>query len=78
MNNYPDAECLINERHLGYAAYGAYGIGKNIGASMSGISVSAIYNATGKWVMDNPTPSDKVLKALGRIQDCGMMVLLSE
>ena len=28
----PSAECLINESHLGYAAYGAYGIGENIGA----------------------------------------------
>jgi len=67
MNDYPSAECLINESHLGYAAYGAYGIGENIGASMSGITVSAIFNATGKWVLDYPTTPDKVLKALGKI-----------
>ena len=67
MNDYPDAECLINESHLGYAAYGAYGIGENIGAAMSGITSSAIYNATGKWVIDYPTTPDKVLKALGKI-----------
>jgi xanthine dehydrogenase molybdenum-binding subunit len=67
MNDYPPADCLINESHLGYAAYGAYGVGENVGASMSGITVSAIYNATGKWVMDYPTTPDRVLKALGRI-----------
>ncbi|MBP1624866.1 MAG: aldehyde oxidase and xanthine dehydrogenase molybdopterin binding protein [Acidobacteria bacterium] len=67
MNDYPAAECLINESHLGYAAYGSYGIGENVGASMSGITVSAIHNATGKWVMDYPTTPDRVLKALGKI-----------
>jgi xanthine dehydrogenase molybdenum-binding subunit len=67
MNDYPKVEGLINESHLGYAAYGAYGIGENIGASMSGITASAIHNATGKWVLDYPTTPDKVLKALGKI-----------
>ncbi|MBN2242224.1 MAG: molybdopterin-dependent oxidoreductase [Acidobacteria bacterium] len=67
MNDYPPARCLINESHLGYAAYGAYGIGENVGAGMSGITVSAIHNATGKWILDYPTTPDKVLKALGRI-----------
>jgi len=67
MNDYPASTCLINESHLGYAAFGAYGIGENIGAGMSGITVSAIYNATGKWVLDYPTTPDRVLKALGKI-----------
>ncbi len=67
MNDYPPAQCLLNESHLGYAAYGAYGIGENVGASVSGITVSAIHNATGKWVMDYPTTPDRVLKALGKI-----------
>jgi hypothetical protein len=48
MNDYPAAQCILNESHLGYSAYGAYGIGENVGA-MSGLSSSAIYNATGKW-----------------------------
>jgi CO/xanthine dehydrogenase Mo-binding subunit len=67
MNDYPPSTCLINESHLGYAAFGAYGVGENIGASMSGITVSAIYNATGKWVLDYPTTPDRVLKALGKV-----------
>jgi CO/xanthine dehydrogenase Mo-binding subunit len=67
MNDYPQAQCLINESHLGYAAYGSYGLGENVGAAMSGITVPAIYNATGKWVLDYPTTPDRVLKALGKI-----------
>ncbi len=34
---------------------------------MSGITGSAIFNATGKWVLDYPTNPDRVLKALGKI-----------
>jgi CO/xanthine dehydrogenase Mo-binding subunit len=67
MNDYPPSTCLLNESHLGYAAFGAMGVGENSGAAMSGITVSAIYNATGKWIMDHPTTPDKVLKALGKI-----------
>ena len=67
MNDYPPSTCLINESHLGYAAFGASGLAKILGAAMSGITVSAIYNAIGKWVMDYPTTPDRVLKALGKI-----------
>ncbi|MFC1840269.1 xanthine dehydrogenase family protein molybdopterin-binding subunit [Thermodesulfobacteriota bacterium] len=67
MNDYPPTQCLLNESHLGYAAYGAYGIGENVGAAMSGITTPAIYNATGKWVLDYPTTPERVLRALGKI-----------
>jgi CO/xanthine dehydrogenase Mo-binding subunit len=67
MNDYPPSTCLINESHLGYAAFGAYGIGENTGAAMSGITASAIHNAIGKWIMDYPITPDRVLKALGAI-----------
>ena len=67
MNDYPDAQCIINESRLGYSSYGACGIGEDTGASLSGITAGAIYNATGKWVLDYPLTPDKVLKALGKI-----------
>jgi xanthine dehydrogenase YagR molybdenum-binding subunit len=67
MNDYPPSTCLVTESHLGYAAFGAFGIGENSGAAMSGITAGAIYNATGKWVLDYPTTPDRVLKALGKI-----------
>ncbi len=67
MNDYPSVDCHLIETHLGYGTYGAFGIGENIGASLSGITAGAIYNATGKWVLDYPVTPDKVLKALGKI-----------
>jgi CO/xanthine dehydrogenase Mo-binding subunit len=67
MNDYPPVRCIINESHLGYSTYGACGIGENTGASLSGITAGAFYNATGKWALDYPLTPDKVLKALGRI-----------
>jgi CO/xanthine dehydrogenase Mo-binding subunit len=67
MNDFPPSTCLINESHLGYAAFGAYGIAENIGAAMAGIATSAIYNATGKWVLDHPATPEQVLKALGKV-----------
>ena len=47
MNDYPVIQCLLNESHLGYSAYGACGIGENIGAAMSSILCGAVYNAIG-------------------------------
>jgi CO/xanthine dehydrogenase Mo-binding subunit len=66
MNDYPPVHCILHESHLGYAPYGAYGIGENIGASLSAITASAIYNAVGKWILDFPITPDKVLRALGK------------
>ena len=67
MNDYPVVQCHLNESHTGYGTYGAFGIGENIGAGMAAITSSAIYNATGKWILDFPITPDKVLKALGTI-----------
>jgi CO/xanthine dehydrogenase Mo-binding subunit len=67
MNDYPPVQCILNESHLGYSSYGACGIGENVGASMSALTSSAIYNATGKWIIDFPITPNKVLKALGKI-----------
>ena len=66
MNDYPPVHCILHESHLGYAPYGAYGIGENIGASLSAITSSAVYNAIGQWVLDFPITPDKVLRALGK------------
>jgi CO/xanthine dehydrogenase Mo-binding subunit len=67
MNDYPPAACFLTESHLGYSTYGACGIGEDIGASMSGITAGAVFNAVGKWVDNFPITPERVLKALGRI-----------
>jgi CO/xanthine dehydrogenase Mo-binding subunit len=67
MNDYPVVQCILNESHVGYSSYGAYGIGEDIGAGVSGSTACAVYNAIGKWVLDYLVTPDKVLKALGKI-----------
>ena len=67
MNDYPDVRCILNESHLGYSTYGACGVGEDTGASLSGITAGALFNATGKWALDYPLTPDRVLKALGKI-----------
>jgi xanthine dehydrogenase molybdenum-binding subunit len=67
MNDYPVIQCILNESHLGYSAYGSCGIGENVGAALSAITAGAVYNAIGKWILDFPITPDKVLRALGAI-----------
>jgi len=43
-------------------------MGEDKGASLSGITAGAIYNATGKWVLDYPLTPSKVLKALEKFE----------
>jgi hypothetical protein len=66
-DDHPEVQCLVNESHLGYGTYGAYGIGENIGASLAAITSSVIHIAIGKWILDDPITLDKVLKSLGNI-----------
>jgi CO/xanthine dehydrogenase Mo-binding subunit len=67
MNDYPEVKCILNESHLGYSTYGACGVGEDSGASMSGITAGAFFNATGKWALDYPLTPQRALKALGKI-----------
>ncbi len=67
MNDYPVVQCILNESHQGYSAYGACGIGENVGASLSAIVAGAVYNAIGQWILDFPITPDKVLKALNKL-----------
>ena len=62
----PMHQCIV-ESGLGYAPYGAIGIGESLGAVTATILAGAVYNATGKWITDFPITPDKVLKALGKI-----------
>ncbi len=67
MNDYPVIQCILNQSHLGYSAYGACGIGENVGAALSAIVAGAVYNAIGKWILDFPITPDKVLRAVNAI-----------
>jgi xanthine dehydrogenase molybdenum-binding subunit len=67
MNDVGPIDCHIVETGQGYGAYGAAGIGENIGVTMSSCTIDAIYNATGKWLEHRATTPDRVLKMLGKI-----------
>jgi xanthine dehydrogenase molybdenum-binding subunit len=67
MNDFPVIQCVLNESHQGYSAYGACGIGENLGASLSAIMAGAVHNAIAEWILDFPITPDKVLRALGKI-----------
>jgi CO/xanthine dehydrogenase Mo-binding subunit len=67
MNDVGPIDCHIVETGQGYGAYGAAGIGENIGVIMSSCTVDAIYNATGKWLEHRATTPDRVLEMLGKI-----------
>lgn len=58
-------ECHQIETGLGYAAYGMFGVGENIGACVANLSRYAVHNAIGKWV-DLCTSPKKILEALGK------------
>ena len=62
----PMHQCII-ESGLGYAPYGAMGVGESLGAVTATILAAAVYNAIGKWITDFPITPDKILKALGKI-----------
>jgi xanthine dehydrogenase molybdenum-binding subunit len=60
-------ETRLIEDELGYGPYGCTGIGENQSDSAGQGITAALYNATGKWVMEWPLTPDKVLKALGKV-----------
>jgi CO/xanthine dehydrogenase Mo-binding subunit len=66
LDIHPDAMTpLIVESDDKCGPYGAHGIGEPCVTS-TGAFISALYNATGKWVMEYPLAPWKVLKALGK------------
>lgn len=59
--------CVAIETLLGYGAYGNFGIGENPNALVRTVLRSAVYNAIGKWINEDPITPERVLKALGKI-----------
>lgn len=58
--------CIAVETRLGFGAYGNFGIGENPCCLIRAALRSAIYNAIGKWINEDPITPDKILKALGK------------
>ena len=61
---------IIIETGMGYGPYGAVGVGEDVATVVPSALCAAIHNAIGKWV-DLPATPDRVLKALGKIENVG-------
>jgi CO/xanthine dehydrogenase Mo-binding subunit len=59
-------DAIAVETGLGYGAYGNMGVGEDPNALTRSLLRSAVYNALGVWVDEDPITPDRVLKALGK------------
>ncbi|MGC8773600.1 MAG: molybdopterin cofactor-binding domain-containing protein, partial [Conexivisphaera sp.] len=57
-------DTIAVETGLGYGAYGNIGIGEDPNALTRSLLRSAVYNALGVWVSEDPITPDRVLRAL--------------
>jgi len=62
---YP-VHAIAVETGLGYGAYGIMGVGEDPAALTRAALRSAVHNAIGRWVNEDPMTPDRVLRALGR------------
>jgi xanthine dehydrogenase molybdenum-binding subunit len=69
MLDYPSAECVIIETGMGHGPYGATGIGENTPTMIPALLGPAVYNAIGKRINHFPITPNKVLRALGKIEE---------
>lgn len=59
-------DAIAVETGLGYSAYGNIGVGEDPNALTRSLIRSAVHNALGVWVDEDPITPDRVLKALGK------------
>lgn len=61
-------DTIILETGMGYGPYGSCGIGEDVATMVPFALYDAVHNAIGTWV-DLPVTPDKVLEALGRLDE---------
>jgi xanthine dehydrogenase molybdenum-binding subunit len=77
-NKWPTTLDINTEMHKGLiiesidacGPYGCKGLGEPVVSNYGSIA-NAVYNAIGKWIGDPPINPQKILKALGKIQETG-------
>jgi xanthine dehydrogenase molybdenum-binding subunit len=62
-------DTILVESGMGYGPYGVVGIGEDIGAVVPALLGPAVYNAIGVWIDDFPITPDKILKAVGMVEE---------
>lgn len=62
---YPN-HCIAVETELGYGAYGNFGLGENPNALVRSVLRSAVYNAIGKWIDEDPITPKRILDSISK------------
>ncbi len=66
ITDIPRLDAIAVETGLGYSAYGNMGVGEDPNCVARAVLRSAVYNAIGKWIDEDPITPFRVLKALGK------------
>ena len=64
---------ILVETGLGYGPYGLVGIGEDCATVVPFVIGNAIHNAIGEWVDDHPMTPDKVIKAIAKAKEKGVI-----
>lgn len=64
---------ILLETGMGYGPYGLVGIGEDVATVVPGVISAAIYNAIGEWVDDHPITPDKMIKAISKSKERGVI-----
>ena len=73
MRDIDKTENILIESGMGYGPYGLVGIGEDIATVVPGVIGAALHNAIGEWVDDHPITPDKVLKAIDKAKEKGVL-----
>ena len=73
MRDVGETENILVETGMGYGLYGLVGIGEDVPTVVPGAIGAAIHNAIGEWVDDYPITPDKVIAALARARERGVL-----
>jgi xanthine dehydrogenase molybdenum-binding subunit len=73
MRDIEKTENILVETGLGYGPYGLCGIAEDIATVVPGAIGAAVRNAIGEWVDDHPITPDKILKAVAKAKEKGVL-----
>ena len=66
-------ETILVETGMGYGPYASVGIGEDVATVVPFVIDNALHNAIGEWVEDHPMTPDKVIKAIEKAREKGVI-----
>lgn len=73
MRDIESTENYLVETGMGYGPYGLVGIAEDVATVIPGVIGTAIHNAVGEWVDDHPMTPAKVLAAINKAKESGVL-----